>query len=114
MLIDQLGNHLTLIALGNSNINAGGVTWNHVTRQFTVTHQYLDDNPSGTPSDNYTISVTATDDDGGVSPTVQRTLTVNNVAPTLVGVALDNSTINENDSVSVRAPIHKSCRNGLG
>ena len=29
-------------------------------------HQYRDDNPSGTDSDTYTITVTVTDDDGGV------------------------------------------------
>ena len=32
---------------------------------FSVTHQYLDDNPTGTASDVYTISVTLTDDDTG-------------------------------------------------
>ena len=46
---------------------------------FSATHQYLDDNPSGTPSDNYTISVSSTDDDGGVSAAVSQTLAVTNV-----------------------------------
>ena len=32
-------------------------------RTFSISHQYLDDNPTGTPSDNYTISVMVTDDD---------------------------------------------------
>ncbi len=32
-----------------------------------VSHTYVDDNPTGTPSDDYTITVTVTDDDGGVS-----------------------------------------------
>ena len=32
---------------------------------FSFTHQYLDDNPSGTASDLYTIGVTLTDDDTG-------------------------------------------------
>ena len=32
---------------------------------FSADHQYLDDNPSGTPSDVYPISVTVTDDDAG-------------------------------------------------
>ena len=36
------------------------------TTSFSETHQYLDDNPTGTPSDVYAISVTLTDDDGGV------------------------------------------------
>ncbi|MEB3200580.1 MAG: tandem-95 repeat protein [Synechococcaceae cyanobacterium] len=38
---------------------AAGVT------TFSVTHQYLDDNPTGTASDVYTITGTLTDDDGG-------------------------------------------------
>lgn len=45
------------------------------------THQYLDDNPSGTPTDDYTTMVTVTDDDGG-STTEMITVTVNNVPPT--------------------------------
>jgi hypothetical protein len=34
---------------------------------FTLSHRYLDDNPSGTPKDNYTITVTAEDNDGASS-----------------------------------------------
>ena len=55
------------IALGTTAINSGGVTWNPITRQFTVDHQYLDDNPTATSQDDYTISVTVSDDDGGTS-----------------------------------------------
>ena len=50
------------------------------TTSYSETHQYLDDNPTGTPSDDYSISVTITDDDGG-SDTTTTTVTVNNVAP---------------------------------
>ncbi len=32
---------------------------------FTLTHRYLDDNPTATPQDNYAISATLSDDDGG-------------------------------------------------
>src|SRR5262249_37274911 len=35
------------------------------THTFAETHRYLDDNPSGTPSDNYSISLSLADDDGG-------------------------------------------------
>ena len=52
-------------------------------QSFTLIHQYLDDNPTGDPSDTYTISVTVTDDDTG-SGSDSETVTVNNVAPTLV------------------------------
>ncbi|MFC1933485.1 PKD domain-containing protein, partial [Chloroflexota bacterium] len=52
------------------------------TTAFSETHQYLDDNPSGTLSDPYTITVTVTDDDTE-SETATTQLTVQNVAPTL-------------------------------
>ncbi len=52
-----------------------------VTSPFTPTHQYLDDNPSGTSSDAYTISVTITDD-LGESDNGSTSVTVNNVDPT--------------------------------
>ncbi|MHC4402496.1 MAG: InlB B-repeat-containing protein [Planctomycetota bacterium] len=39
------------------------VILNEAVRDFALSHQYLDDNPSGTPSDVYTITVTLTDDD---------------------------------------------------
>ena len=49
---------------------------------YSETHQYLDDNPTATASDNYTVTVTVTDDDLGVGAdtTVVR---VDNVAPTV-------------------------------
>lgn len=48
--------------------------------EFSETHQYLDDNPSGTLSDDYTVTVKVTDDDMGEG-TASTTVTVNNVAP---------------------------------
>jgi PKD repeat protein len=51
---------------------------------YSETHQYLDDNPTDTPSDVYSVSVEVTDDDGG-SDIESTTITVNNVAP-VVGV----------------------------
>ncbi|MBW3542596.1 MAG: hypothetical protein KY476_20225, partial [Planctomycetes bacterium] len=42
------------------------VTWDPITRRFSVAHQYLDDNAS----DTYTVSLTVTDDDGGQSVAV--------------------------------------------
>lgn len=49
---------------------------------FSETHQYLDDNPTETPSDNYSVSVTVTDDDSGAD-TKSATVTVNNATPTI-------------------------------
>jgi hypothetical protein len=50
------------------------------TTSYSETHQYLDDNPSGTASDIYSVSVTVTDDYLGVG-TASTTVTVNNVDP---------------------------------
>src|SRR5262249_57276954 len=57
-------------------------------------HQYLDDNPTSTPSDVYPISVTVTDDDGG-GVSSSTSVTVNNVAPS--NLVLNSGTINENE-----------------
>jgi PKD repeat protein len=50
------------------------------TTTFSETHTYLDDDPSGTPADDYTLSVTLSDDDTG-SAGDSTVLTVHNVAP---------------------------------
>lgn len=47
---------------------------------YSETHQYLDDNPTATLSDIYTITVTVTDDDTGTD-TILTTVTVDNVDP---------------------------------
>lgn len=52
------------------------------TTHFSETHQYLDDNPTATPSDNYNVSVSLTDKDGDSDSTSVLT-TVNNVNPVL-------------------------------
>lgn len=52
------------------------------TTAFTQTHQYLDDNPTATPSDQYLIRLTLTDGDGATE-SAQLTTTVANVAPTV-------------------------------
>ena len=57
-------------------------------RSFSATHQYLDDDPTGTSSDNYTITATVTDDDTGVG-TASAVITVNNVAPEIDSLASD-------------------------
>ena len=49
-------------------------------RAFSVSHRYLDDNPTGTPSDAYTISVTVSDDDGD-SDSDTTAVTVDNLPP---------------------------------
>lgn len=54
---------------------------------YSSTHQYLDDNPTLTSSDIYTIDVEVTDDDGG-SDTASTTVTVNNVNPEITLVEM--------------------------
>jgi PKD repeat protein len=66
------------------------------------THQYLDDDPSGTPADNYTISLVLTDDDTG-SNADSTTVTVNNVAPVLSGLAA--TAVSENGTATLSGNI---------
>ena len=50
---------------------------------FSVPHVYVDDNPTVTASDTYTVTGTITDKDGGSSSLGTNSITVNNVAPTV-------------------------------
>jgi hypothetical protein len=65
---------------------------------FTLTHQYKDDNPSGSASDTYAIAVTVTDDDTGLG-TAGTSVSVNNVAPS--GIVLNNGTVSENGTFTL-------------
>jgi subtilisin-like proprotein convertase family protein len=53
---------------------------------FELAHQYADDSPSGSASDDYTVQLTLTDNEGA-SVSTTATVTVNNLAPTLSDVA---------------------------
>jgi hypothetical protein len=97
-------------ALGNVALTqaADGIDWDPLTRSFTVSHQYLDDNPSVTTFDDYTIDVTVTDDDS-LSGIDSETVRVKNVAPSLMvgepivineGVFLDLSGMNGSPNVA--------------
>ncbi|MCL4205693.1 MAG: VCBS repeat-containing protein, partial [Pirellulaceae bacterium] len=46
-----------IVVLGSVAIEDGGVVWNPATRQFALDHQYLDDNPSNTVQDEYTVTL---------------------------------------------------------
>ena len=69
---------------------------------FTVTRQFLDDNPTGTPSDTFNVNVRLRDDDGGVG-TDSKQLTVNNVNPQVVLVP--PVSIEENESATLQGTI---------
>lgn len=71
-------------------------------RSFSATHQYLDDDPTGTPSDDYTITATVTDDDTGAG-VVSATITVENVAPVITTFTTDSpfcGSADENEMVT--------------
>ncbi len=72
------------------------------TTSFNVTHQYLDDNPTGTASDMNNISVTVTDKDGG-SGTASTSVTVNNLAPVITSVTGPSGPLALGSSASVTA-----------
>jgi hypothetical protein len=61
---------------------ADGIDWDPVARTFSLTHQYLDDNPSVTPADSYVVDVSVADDDSGEGFD-NTTVLVKNVAPVL-------------------------------
>jgi hypothetical protein len=55
------------------------------TQTFIFTHQYLDDNPSGTPLDSKTIFAVLLDDEGA-SDSALTGVQINNVAPDITGL----------------------------
>jgi DNA/RNA endonuclease G (NUC1) len=67
---------------GSANSTVPLAPGSHV---FSLAHQYLDDAPSGTASDVYSISVTVADDDAGTA-NASASVTVNNVAPSINSV----------------------------
>src|SRR4029079_11045348 len=70
-------------------------------RTFTAQHHYLDDNPTATAQDNYTITVRVLDDDGGVSDPATATVTVKNVAPLNVAVVPTAASFDEGSVASI-------------
>jgi len=67
-----------------------------------ISHQYLDDDPTGTPSDDYAIVVTVADDDTG-SASASTTLTVDNVAPSVGPISVPLEPVAVNAAVLVDA-----------
>jgi hypothetical protein len=83
-----IGNHTITINWGDGSANTmvsvpGGSGTFGI--PAGVTHQYLDDNPTNTASDSYTIAVTVTDS-GGLSALATQQIGVNNVAPAITSV----------------------------
>jgi Ca2+-binding RTX toxin-like protein len=81
---------------GNSESLAldGGV------REFSTTHQYLDDNPTSTSSDNYSVNLILTDDDGGIDST-SANVAVKNVAPEIVSLVINPPFVEERGTATL-------------
>ncbi len=56
---------------------------------FSTSRTFPDDNPTGTPSDDFTVSISIADDDTGSDTATSPTLTVNNVAPVITSLSSD-------------------------
>jgi len=82
--------------------NVETYTYDAGKKSFELTHQYLDDNPSGTAWDQYTISLRVTDDDTGANSS-STTVTVENVAPVLGNLIA--TTIQENGTTTLTGTI---------
>lgn len=90
---DIPANTLAFSLQTGGNADLASASLNPTSGAFTWTP--ADDNPTGTPSDNYGLTVVVTDD--GVNPPSltddeQITISVNNVAPSITGVTLDPPT----------------------
>jgi hypothetical protein len=89
--LDVLDTHTVIVTWGPGegsttlNLAAGVLT-------FSATHQYLDDNPTATPSNIYPIGVTVTDNRFG-SGSGDVNLTVNNVAPDVAPISGPSSAV---------------------
>lgn len=74
-------------------------------REFTLTHQYPDDDPGGTPWDCYDVQVVLTDDDGGAwqSPGELDPISVLvvNAAPEITPLVLSQPVIEQDGEVTV-------------
>ncbi len=68
---------------------------------FSATHEYADDNPTGTPSDVNNITATVTDSAGDTA-TASRNITVNDIAPVFDGgLTPGSSSLNAGESTTL-------------
>ena len=70
------------------------------TTSFEVTHVYLDDPPAGAPTDDYVITYSINDHRFGTD-SGSKSVTVNNVNPTVSNVAVSPSTVPEGGTVTL-------------
>jgi hypothetical protein len=67
-----------------------------------VSHQYLDDDPTGTASDTFNVNVQLRDDDTG-SDTSSTSVTILNVAPDLGAINVDQTLVPINAAINASA-----------
>src|SRR4029079_7302084 len=90
---------LTFTTNASGTVGATTYSWDATTHQLTLSHQYLDDNPTGTAQDPYDVTLTVHDDDATTGNTQTATVTVKNAAPAITD-PLD-TTINENQTATL-------------
>lgn len=73
-------NNMQSFSFAHVAIADSGVSWDPATGAFAIDHQYLDDNPTDSPSNDYVVMVSVTDDDSG-NATASTGVTVDNVDP---------------------------------
>lgn len=98
----SLSSHTITFDWGDGTIE-GPISLTVGDHSFTRTHRYLDDDPTGTPADTYTIAVRVTDDDR-LTGEGTTTVLVNNVAPHLQNVEVTDA-IDENGVVTLTGSI---------
>lgn len=94
----SLSSHSVTIAWGDGAVEVVNLAVG--VRTITRIHQYLDDNPTGTPQDVYPIQITVRDNDN-LTDVGNTWVTVNNVAPDITNLAA--TAINENDETTLAA-----------
>jgi hypothetical protein len=99
--IDDLGTldtHTVTIVWGDGTTSNAAI--DAATRSFSATHSYSDDNPSGTPVDNYSIVATVRDN-AGASSTASTIVTVNNVDPLFTAIQPSRNIIGRGQSINL-------------
>jgi len=81
------------LAFSSGTVGSTTYVWDAQARLLTISHLYLDDNPTGSASDLYTVMLAVRDDDGGAGGPYNVGITVSNVAPALTVV--QNQTVAE-------------------
>jgi hypothetical protein len=93
--------HSVTVAWGDGTVTRVGSVADGAVSPVVLTHTYVDDDPSGTAVDTYTIEVTVTDDDLGVGA-ASIDVDVANVPPTLGSNAVSPSVVDEGTPVVFR------------